>query len=990
MKSNPINPIDANKRLNESLFQNFYIFGIEPNVLDISEFTADRNFTKKNFKTVQVLTQFPPYPKSNSYIEPDIIMNHCFPKGYKILEKEKWPRDEYFFFSFENLNKFPYENKRIYFTAVVIFELAKSYLEIKYNNKIPPLPKSTDETKNPVSLDHIFIQKALCFSTFVPFPSETKCLIGELLEYVRANQIILPLEKIIEGIIFGIPRPVRAYFYISCKKTNEFIPKQRKDIDFSLREFNQYNYYSYLYQFILKFTVHDILLIYKSLLLEIPILFFCSIKENLTNIVETFFHLLTPLEYQYPYCSILPDNYCGLIEIEKSFVFGLNHRLVFEKNNNNKKTPTYFKNNHLNIINKFILICDVDEGKIHKYINERSEYHVVNIDDLGKYPENSGNAAENIQMISKNIYSERNTNIVEINFPEKYTNKLIKDLSNYALNDSIQNPEYNPEKNKKIGEEFFYSFLTSLFQNYHNSLINDEESIKTKISNEIFSKNEEDINIEDIFLVNQFLRDNKSDINFYTKFCKTRIFKNFIIRKYLNKNEDRYNILHFDEKILEKKSKGFFSKKVKTEFISSKIFKPAHIYQIKNANNFIESEITYMKSHKDVLLNNYFQNFAQYNKIKYPIFPRLIYDNKFFGDKEYKSITEFSNDYKGCLNGYLQLENLLKTELNPHNFFSIYNKEMKRYLVDLNKIDIKNEALNSLYKVWVYIFSLTFYYCDKIEKEFRFEELMRFLSKYKVIDDQKELYPMLLMTIKQYGNENMLIKLFESMKTFNYTEYCYFCSKFKMNTQVIWESKKIDTTNSRLNIEYYRDAKNDDNKLLSEVKNEEYDINSLKEKTFGLKNNINNKEKINFEFNFKCPHCGKPHEMTNVGINLNTKVKSNLMICDDCKKYIEPTTFITNGTEKIEFVIFSPIKLLNIVREISMEYGQKLDLNDLRTKYNSFYWNCILYFYLNGLTFEMLLKYKEKDNSNQNKDNKKDKKKRRFKKLIIERQNIDL
>ena len=990
MKSIAINPIDANKRLNESLFQNFYIFGIEPNVLDISEFTPERKFIKKNFKTVQVLTQFPPNPKIHSYIEPDIIMNHCFPKGYKLLEKEKWPNDEFFFFSFENLNKFPYENKKIYFTAVVIFEQVKSYLEIKYKNKVPPLPKSVDETKKPISLEQIFVQKALCFSTFVPFPSETKCLIADLLEYIRANQIILPLEKIIEGIIFGIPRPVRAYFYISCKKTNEFIPKQRKDIDFSLREFNKYNYYSYVYQLILKFTVHDILLIYKSLLLEIPILFFSSIKENLTNIVETFLNLLTPLEYQYPYCSILPDTYCGLIETEKSFVFGLNHRLIFEKKNKTKY-PTYFRNNHLNIVNKFIIICDIDEGKIYKFINEIPEYHVVNIDDLGNYPENSGNAVENIQMISKNIYSERNTNIIEVNLPEKHVNKLSKDLSNYALNDSIQNPEYYPEHNKKIGEEFFYGFLSNLFLNYHNSLYNDEEDIKRIISNEILSKNEEDIDIESIFSVSQFLRDNKSDTNFYTKFCKTRIFKNFIIRKYLNKNADRYTILHFDEKILEKKSKGFFSKKAKTEFTSSKIFKPSHIYQIKNANNFMESEITYMKSHKDVLLNKYFQNFAQYNKIKYSIFPRLIYDNKFFGEKEYKSITEFSNDYKGCLNGYLQLENLLKTDLNPHNFFSIYNKEMKRYLVDLNKIDIKNEVLNSLYKVWVYIFCLTFYYCDEIEKEFRFEELMRFLSKYKVVDEQKEIYPLLLMTIKQYGSENMLIKLFESMKYINYTEYCYFCSKFKGDSQIIWESKNIDTTNLRLRIEYYRDAKNDDNKLLSEVKNEQYNINSLKEKTFGLKNNINNKEKVNFEFNFKCPNCGKPHEMTSVGINLNNKVKSNLMICDDCKKYIEPTTMITNGTEKIEFVIFSPIKLLNIAREISMEYGQKLNLNDLRNKYNSFYWNCILYFYLNGLTFEMLLKYKEKDNSNVNKEKKMEKKKRRrFKKLIIERQNIDL
>ena len=992
MKSTKINPIDANKHLNEALFQYFYIFGIEPDVLDISEFTQDKNYLKTNFKNVQLLTQFPPYTKINSYIEPDIIITHCFPKGYKLIEKEKWPNDEYFFFNLENLSKSSDENRKIYFTVVIIFEQIKGYLDIKYKNKVPPLPKPTDATKSPISLDYIFVQKALCFSTFIPFPSETKALIAEVLEYYRTNQIILPIEKIIEGIIFGIPSPVRAYFYISCKKTNEFIPKQKKDIDFSLREFNQYNFYSYSYQVIFKFTINNVLLIFKCLLLEIPILFFSTKKESLTNIVETFMNLLSPLEYQYPYVSILPDCHCGLIEREKCFVFGLNHRFIPDKGKEKLNFPTYFRNMNLNLENKLILICDIDTGNAYQFYYKIDEYHVVNFNDLGVYPEVPGNMTDTSQLISKNIYSGKIKNANDIKLPDKITNKLSKDLASYAFknNEKIQSDDYSPEFNKIIGEDFFYTYLVNLLHNYYNYIYNDEENICKVISNEILNKNVEDIDIEKIFFVSQFIQHNKNDIDFYTRFFKTRLFKNFIIRKYLNRNIDRYTILHFDEKILEKKSKGLFSKKIKTEFTSSKIFNPSHIYQIKNANNFIESEITYMKSHKDVLYSKYYQNFAQYNKIKYVLFPKLIYDNKFFGGKEYKSNIEFSNDYKGCLNGYLPIENLIKNELNPNNFFSIYVKDhMHRYLVDLNKIDVKNEALNSLYKVWVYIFCLTFYYCDEIEKHFRFEELMRFLPK--VVDEQRELFPIMLLTIKKYGDENMLIKIFESMKNITYAEYCYFCSKFKGNTQVKWERRKIDTTNIRLNIRYFRDIKNEDNKLLSEVKNEDYDINSLQKKTFGLKSNNDNKEKINFEFFYKCQNCGQSLEMTNLTVNLNNKVKSNLMICENCKKYMEPRTFVTNGTEKINFIIFSPIKLLNIVREISIEYAQKINLDELRTKYTSFYWNCILYFYLTGLSFEMLLKYKEKNNTNSNAETKKMKKKRKkFTKLQIEKQKIDI
>ena len=152
----------------------------------------------------------------------------------------------------------------------------------------------------------------------------------ELIDYPRRNEITIPMEKLIETIIFGIPLPRRAYFNISNKKTNELIPKQKKDLDFGLRPLNKYNFCSYSYQNILGFPLKEIFLIFRSLLLEVPILFFGANKEILTNIVETFMSLIYPLEYQYPYVSILPDAYCSLIEREKSFVFGVNHKLFWE------------------------------------------------------------------------------------------------------------------------------------------------------------------------------------------------------------------------------------------------------------------------------------------------------------------------------------------------------------------------------------------------------------------------------------------------------------------------------------------------------------------------------------------------------------------------------------------------------------------------------------------------------------------------------------
>ena len=989
-KQNQISQIDIANRANENLFQTFYLFGIEPNDLDISDFTKEKKYIEDPyFKQIKLLTKFPPTKKTQYEIDPYIIMNHCFPKGYKFFEGENIPQDEFFFFSLENLNKLNQENRKIYYTCAVIFEPIMPYLKIKYDNKIPSLKKEDN-----ISLDKIYIRKALCFSMVKPFPFESKNLIKELIDYFRSNQITIPLEKLIEGIIFSIPRPLRAYFYISCKKTNEFIPKQKQDIDFRLREFNQYNFSSYIYQLILIFSINDILTIFKCLLLEIPILFFGSTKEILTNVVETFINIIHPLEIQYPHVSILPDSYCGLIETEKSFVFGINHNLRFEnkakdevnnddknkdkdkdKEKNTKKgSPKYFKEHLLNVENKLILICDVDRRKIHQNETLKNMFHVVKLEDLGIYQEGLPNSQDNIQLESKDIFSYSSSEDLDTNLPEKITNKLVKEVSTYALQNSakdkkntegtIQSKKYSAEFNKKIGEDFFYNYLTNIFNNYFNYMYNDEENVKKIIANEILNKREEDINIENLFNINQYLHDNKNDSEFYSRFFKTRIFKNFIIRKYLNEPRDKFEFLRFDEKILEKRSKGFFSKKIKLEFSSSKIFEFSHIYQIKNANNFMESEMSYIRSHKNDFLKNYFQTMGQYNKIKYTIFPKLIYDNKFFSNKEYKPNVEFSANIVGCMKGYNSINNVIRDEPNPYNFFNIYKKNIIRYLPEVNKIDIKNEVQNSLNKVWVYMFCLTFYYCDENEKNYRFEELIKFLPR--VVDEKRELIPLLLLTMDKYGDENMSIKVFESFKHITYIEYCVFCHKFKGEIGKKFELKKLDTTNTNLNISYFRananevEAENEEKNSSNKITLKTNDNKTIRKKIFTLKKNVY-KKKIAFEMSYKCQFCGQLNETTDLAVNLINKLKSGLMLCHKCQKYNEPKINIVSGKDKFEFNIFSPIKLLNIAREIAAEYGDKIDLDELREKYSSFYWSCIFYFYLNGFNFEILMVYKTKE-----------------------------
>jgi hypothetical protein len=265
----PVKDIDINKRLNETLFQFFYLFGIEPDSLNIHNISNISTILEPHFLKVELLTKYPSFERSQANINPYIIMNHCFPNGYNLICKEKKPDDEFFYFNIDNYFSFLPENKKIFFVCVIIYEQLKKYLSIKYKDDDLILPSfKKEEKKENISIENIYIPKALCLSSFISFPYEIKSILIDLLNYIRSDNITIPIEKILESIIFGIPRPLRAHFYLSF---NKIIPRQSKDIYFILREFNQYKFSSYVFRSIFRFVPTNIISIYRSILTEVPV-----------------------------------------------------------------------------------------------------------------------------------------------------------------------------------------------------------------------------------------------------------------------------------------------------------------------------------------------------------------------------------------------------------------------------------------------------------------------------------------------------------------------------------------------------------------------------------------------------------------------------------------------------------------------------------------------------------------------------------------------
>ena len=986
----------------DTFIEYFYIFGAKETTVRTEKFYQNSLYTKPGYLTMQLLSKFPPYEKPNSNMDENVILNHCFPTGYNLLisQPNQYPKHECFHFNLDNLNSLNNEDKKIYFTCLLFYEPLSTYYDLflrvkKLNkftfNKIKPLTKEQKEL-----MGKYFVPKVIVFSSFVPFPNEEKYLLGKLLAYASGltkgiqNNIVIPIEKIIEKLVLGIPMPPKGKFFVTYKNNNCIIPNVEKDYEIKQRELNQYNYYSYKMHLIFFFKTDDISEIIKCLLSEVPILFFSQSKERLTNIFETFLFLLRPFEYQYPHVSILPDINAGIIEMAKTFAFGINYEWVEPDNKEGK--INYFEKLNLNVFNKLIKIVDIDNRKITKYYIQNQSQRIINFNDLGENIKD-----DSIFIPSKEINHDALNDSDKYELPMHYLTKFKKRLNEFLENNKIKSSDCNMALNRKIGEDHFFNFFVSVFQNYNKYLFNTEIETK-KICKEILeSNNYDNIPVENLCKISQFLKEFKvGDDQFINVFLQTKIFKKFLIRKYLNNEVDKFIFLYFDETILSKKSRSFFSRKAKTEFLESKILQATQSYDVDTTKNFNQEEYSYISEHQEnlVLYNQRFNG----TLFRYYLFPKLIYDNKYF-QKYYMPQKFFDKAL------YQQMKDYHKAieTLEQPKYFKIYNGEIsQRHLYDSKNDLAKNEIMNDVILLWLRIFCLTFYYCEQKEKIVRFVEMLQNIKKAFYI--RNDILSLILITIKKYGDEPMTIKIFQIIKNFNYSQFAHMSNKLFYSSLVDTPPlKELSIANQKLNINYYKDKEEVPKTFELNIKKF-----NLKRRTFWNDGMENKSEKIKFT-NPICPKCNKSNNLKLLMKNYDKMKKTKYLNCLLCEQEVNMITKIIIGDkifgeEILEINIYNPYFLYNnISSQLIKLYGTKIDLNELRNNYKDFFWNSILNFKIAGLSCDMMLKYnklykikleedKNEENDNKkgkinkdknNKDNSKENKKKKFVNLKI-------
>ena len=552
-----------------NLFQQFYVIGLEPKIIyNINK--AELKNLPKILLEPKIISKYPNIDLPYLCIPDYIIISHCFPNGTVDIitkdEKCEKIKDGNFIFSLDNQGYEEKENslvtKKVYYTCYSFYENIEDYrLFVNLRN-------SSSENNGAFNKNY-YIKKVICISSFKPIYKKAKYILRYLRKYIESNSLkldngnikimktnLIPIEKIIEGLIFNIPSIPRAKYSLIMNNdtfdfdNNNIKDKKKKEIIFRESPINKLPKPIFDYSdLLIFFNFEEIFEIIKWIILEMPILFFCENIKDLTYTIEGITSLIFPFEYPYPIVSILPEENYSMITILKHYIFGINHKFNKEacsqKGININKLDNIIivkiekrDNENQNLIEReksnsqSILIFASDKKKSILELKQlNSHYNDINVEQKDEF--------KNLKVQLPSIYKEKLKKKFYENIESKITNR--KKKTNMDESNRIITEELN---------EAIFNYLVSIMLNYQQFCY---KSLKKEIKNEktqelnLKKNNEEDyminknkIDINEIFDVNNFLNIiPQNDKLFYSLFVKTQLFLNYIKKKTISKISQR-------------------------------------------------------------------------------------------------------------------------------------------------------------------------------------------------------------------------------------------------------------------------------------------------------------------------------------------------------------------------------------------------------------------------------------------------------------------
>ena len=919
---------------NNNYIEYFIEVGIKPSSLFQPEILKLNTIDEINKKLKpEIISKFPNLDKKYVVID-NVIVKTIFPKGIKCIETKNKPDPEFYSIILDNqLCNSNFIHK--YISCLIIYENFTNYISLYFQY----INMKMKDKKILEKYNQYYIPKCIAIVSLYPNIDKFEEILRSIYGlFLSKNINNLFLEEIIMKLVIEIPRIPRGLSKV-------FLKFPDKTIDLTEKKMNELpSIHFNISQAIGHFSLDNLIDIYTYLLLETRMIFFSSKIQELSSTILSFLFLLSPLKYQYQIVSILPRELFHFCKSVTPFIFGINESYY----------PHYFSKNKIDIEDSTICVVDIDGG--------------------------------NYYMIAPG------GELDEKEFPDLPTNlrqKLGNKMNNYyqqLINDSSKKNNVKDDNEKY--QNIFYTFMIYLFKDY-SKYLKDDYGVRKTIK----------LDINYMIDLDSYIKSkDESERNFYQKILNTQMFIEFIYKRMMPKDcGDKLETLFFEEKIYEKKiKKKFFSKYIineETILLSSTEYdydkKSIEIIDLSKLSNNSKEIINYFIDNKKNKDNNlfdknclskgfYIEKTKIYNKLKfnYFLFPLLINEKLFKINK--------INFHPGKL--------LYK------NIEKINAKIVNKIHLKLEHRKIKNSEIeNDNYLSYLIIWSLTFWYTDKEEREFRFNQMIEVLDRIE--EHEIEICEILLESVVKNGTEDNIRLLYKkfidrklnpSWKIFSLASK-YLKSNHKSNyslnnsknsfSNILNKDVELSSSKSNKNI---KNKTNENKKTYLSM----FRLRTLK--NLSIDENIMSDD-VEFVAYSECKYCKNPINLAKLCSNLSfTKFRTDKKTGVDkikcpnktkdnknCDRHSEQKLSFQFGVELFNqdiedqstcsylyVPLLSPTtikkKLLSIATNLQKDRNFNVEL--FKKNYTNIFWNCLWYFQLNNMEVSFMLPYANNTN----------------------------
>ena len=990
-----------------NLVDHFLVCGIPPQTC-IQDFLYDTKNPKYDeiFKETikpSLISRFPEFDNSIDSVD-DEIVNYCFPNGFKPVISNDYflDKETSFYTLILDNNLFSIEHPQKYLSCLLFYEDINSYSDLKHelekqnkgkndileideveeneieqensnnnidgnknknnnktsnknsnelksqnifksllikgkseeitlnknNNDFKPFNKLNSSVQIGTSLKrstrideketYIYIPKVICLVSIHPYIKTFKKILKSIYSYYfdKNNKKEIPLEKIIASLIIEVPIPPRGLYSIHYEfLNNQYIFKGYENNKILVTENNLIHFNS-------RINFKTKLEIFKHLIFCCKILFFSTNLNILSETILSFLVLLYPFKYPFQVTSYVHKDTYDVLGCFTPFMFGIHE--PYKEN--------FLEENDIDTSGMDILLVDLDNKEKFKLISDEN------------FP----------------------------NFPSKLTSNLEKEIKN--LENKFKKENLTEEKIEEYNESYqniFFEFFCDILKGYEDYLNMDYFKVDNK--NKMTST-------QTLFQCPKFIKmHSSSEIPFYEKFLDiSQLFGDFIYKRMIPRNnQELIDVLLVNETNIKIKNKTkYFGQKENTDFLDSKDYAPSNKYIVPAPRSLTENEYDAINNKKEQLLL-YGQNIKYSDEKLIRSSTRIIVNNNINNNENKKENNNNKNEYNKILFNYLLFPQLdFKIYCNAENVNDYYpppdyTEEIEAINSDLlskssigQSLNLELEMRNNLYLTWLEIWSYTFWYFDKEEREYRFDQVLDILDK--ITHHEINIFNLMFDVLNQQNEHEMIIKLYQKMlflKINPNTNIYNIISNILDNEQLKQIIDKMKSGNdSAISLKY--------NKKL--------------EKKFRARTFLNAEDKsslinefLKFETVFPCVDCMEEINLFNLCQHFEG-IKNDVLWAP-CKNghYNLPKLKINFGNEYFpmnvlkhpnkstsvlnDIVLHSPYNLkINIKNAMKNKYGTKLDVDMFKSDFCALFWNFVWYCKVYGLDYYILLPYQSK------------------------------